>query len=239
MNRLNDFAKALASEQDITELEIALRMAWFIMSQDQARTAPLSSVIATIEQADIRHNINKSRLAARIRKYPNASLKNDEIQIKLPVSEKFATKYAEFLVIRHPEPEDNVLELSSFTGLRAYWIAIARQVNLSYQFGIFDGCAVLARRLIEILIIDLYEAKGLRARIVSGNDYLQLSGLVGVLTSGQDFKLSRNAPKWIAACKELGDNAAHSRTYITKKMDIDEFRASYRRLIAELLALQS
>jgi hypothetical protein len=64
-----------------------------------------------------------------------------------------------------------------------------------------------------------------------------MSGLISELKSGKDFKLSRNAPKWLDHVKELGDNAAHSRTYITKKLDIDDFAASFRKLIAELQGL--
>jgi hypothetical protein len=37
--------------------------------------------------------------------------------------------------------------------------------------------------------------------------------------------------------KQLGDIAAHDRTYITPNVDIDDLKSKYRRMIAELLKL--
>ena len=37
--------------------------------------------------------------------------------------------------------------------------------------------------------------------------------------------------------KRLGDTAAHDRTYITQQVDIDDLKARYRKLVAELLVL--
>ncbi len=97
----------------------------------------------------------------------------------------------------------------------------------------------MMRRLMEVLIVDAYEAKGLRDSITQDGEYFPLSGLLGELESKKDFKLSRNAPKWMKRTKELGDNAAHSRTYITKEMDIDDHSGAYRNLISELVGLQA
>jgi hypothetical protein len=37
--------------------------------------------------------------------------------------------------------------------------------------------------------------------------------------------------------KDIGDTAAHDRTYITQQTDIDDLKSKYRRLIKELLVL--
>ena len=39
--------------------------------------------------------------------------------------------------------------------------------------------------------------------------------------------------------KELGDTAAHDRTYLTKPLDIDDNKLAFRRLIQELLGLSN
>jgi hypothetical protein len=47
--------------------------------------------------------------------------------------------------------------------------------------------------------------------------------------------LGRNTPKTMSEVKQLGDTAAHDRTYITPQVDIDDIKARLRRMIAELL----
>ena len=37
--------------------------------------------------------------------------------------------------------------------------------------------------------------------------------------------------------KQIGDTAAHDRTYITQQGDIDDLKTKYRKLISELLVL--
>ena len=51
----------------------------------------------------------------------------------------------------------------------------------------------------------------------------------------QNIQLSRNTAKTMRDVKQLGDTAAHDRTYITPQIDIDDVKARYRRLIKELL----
>jgi hypothetical protein len=62
-----------------------------------------------------------------------------------------------------------------------------------------------------------------------------LDRLISHVVSDAQVSLSRNAPKTMREVKQLGDTAAHDRTYITPQIDIDDLKARYRRLIQELL----
>ena len=48
---------------------------------------------------------------------------------------------------------DEILPLDLYKGTRQNIESIADQINKSFHFGIYDGCAVLMRRLIEMLLI--------------------------------------------------------------------------------------
>lgn len=62
-----------------------------------------------------------------------------------------------------------------------------------------------------------------------------LDKLISHITTDKGISLSRNTPKTMRDIKQLGDTAAHDRTYITPQVDIGDLRARYRRLIQELL----
>jgi hypothetical protein len=55
--------------------------------------------------------------------------------------------------------------------------------------------------------------------------------------SGKHIRLAKGTDKTLMKVKEIGDAAAHNRYYITKKQDIEEFRAGFRRVVSELLTL--
>lgn len=233
------FAYELAHDESLKEVDIVAACAWFLLETRQEKSVPLAAVCDFIEGHGIRVNINRSRLRAKGLMRTGVFLRKDGfISFSLRKRSDLGAKYNEFLGFQRPPVADTILELRDFANDRTYRKSLAEQINSSRQFEILDGCAVLMRRLMEILIIDAFEDCGRRDPIMSVGDYLPLGGLIGVLTNGHHFKLSRNAKRWIERCKEIGDNAAHSRTYLTKRMDIDEFSGNYRALVAELAALR-
>jgi hypothetical protein len=161
--------------------------------------------------------------------------KGKAITITAKKRQEIAAKYSDCLNPPAPKIASTILDVTDFDGARAYIRQMVNQINGSYQFHFFDSCAVMMRRLVEVLIIDAYDARGEDARIRGAdNNLLMLNGLINALNSGQTFKLSRNAPSYLESLKLLGDTAAHSRNYITKKKDIDDFAQKFRMLVEEL-----
>ena len=62
---------------------------------------------------------------------------------------------------RSPSPEDSSLfpQTILVQANRGYLTTIGRQMNSCYSAGWFDACAVMLRRLLEISIIEAFEAK--------------------------------------------------------------------------------
>lgn len=236
MSDATGFADVISHEEGSTELAIAVKVAWFLSETVPDEEVTLASVCDFIEGYGIRANVNRSRLMRGLSKSKDISApKGRALRVSSQVRKLFKGKYAIHLDEPQQPTEDNVLHLADFASARPYVLAIATQVNRAYQYECFDACGVMMRRLVEVLIIDAYEAKGERTKIVdqSGN-YLMMKGLSAAIQSGNPFKLSRNAPKCLEKTKEIGDNAAHSRTYITKRMDIEGFAPAFRRLVSEL-----
>lgn len=234
-----DFAHELANEDNLTEVKLVVRTAWFLSKTTGQKTVNAVEPVRFLADWSIRPNINMSRLKGKLRKSNEVSYRADgTIQIPMKSLQQFDQHYAQLLAGAPPQIKDSVLDSSDFVEARTYVKELVRQVNGSFQFQMFDACAVMMRRLAEVLIIDAFSATGNDSRIrgADGN-LLMLNGLIGALKSGHTFKLSRNAPGYLETLKLLGDNAAHSRNYITKRRDIEEFSQKFRMIIHELRAL--
>ncbi len=63
-------------------------------------------------------------------------------------------------------------------GTRPYIEKISNQINGCYEYGWFDACAVMIRRLLETLIIEVFEHHKIESKIKKSGDYLYLKDLI-------------------------------------------------------------
>lgn len=111
------------------------------------------------------------------------------------------------------------------------------EMNGCYDYSSFDGCAVLCRRLLETLLVEAFVANNCRAEIEVGGRFLMLDDLINKIKVHPNFALSRTSKTSLDPIKQVGDVAAHRRTYIAQKQDIDDIKTGLRHLVAELLVL--
>ena len=110
------------------------------------------------------------------------------------------------------------------------------QLNGCYDYGFYDACATMIRRLMESLIIEIYIHRGRHREIQNDGVFVGLEKLITHVKADTKLTLGRNTPKTMTEVKQLGDTAAHDRVYITSKQDIDDLLARYRRMVQDLLA---
>src|SRR5689334_23198622 len=85
-----------------------------------------------------------------------------------------------------------VLPHAIVRGTRGYIERITYQVNGSYEYGWFDGCAVMMRRLLETLIIEAFEHYTIANKIKNANgDFLYLADLVNAAVNETAWNLGR------------------------------------------------
>jgi hypothetical protein len=143
-------------------------------------------------------------------------------------------RYRDILEIRQVDVTDAILPATWFAGTRAYLERMVYQINGSYDYGLFDCCAVLCRRLMESLLIEIYVGQKRHAEIQHNGMFLPLERLISHIRQDGTVVLARNSPKVMDEIKHLGDTAAHDRVYITEQMDVDNVKAPYRKLVREL-----
>ena len=148
------------------------------------------------------------------------------------------TEYLDLLQTRPIRRSNSIVPLELFVGTRLYIERVVLQLNASYDAGLYDCCAVMCRRLLETLIIEVYEAHT-RAGELKGGDghFMMFSGLLSVIERDKAFNLGRNSIQGLRDFKKLGDLSAHNRRYNARSDDIDRIRDGLRVAIEELLNL--
>lgn len=130
---------------------------------------------------------------------------------------------------------EHVLPLDVIKNTRKYFEQIVNQANGCYEKGWFDACSVMVRKLIEVLIIAVFEAKGEAAAIKKDDNFLMLSGLVDAILARTDWNLGRETKVALPRLKTLGDRSAHNRHYMARKADLDKVLPDLRVAVEDLL----
>lgn len=139
---------------------------------------------------------------------------------------------------RTPRPYVDLLIPKNVVEGQPKWIErIAYQVNGCYNDGYYDACAVMIRRLLETLIIECYERKGIGDRIKSStNEYIGFADLVGKVINEPMINLSRVSKNGLPKLKDLGHTGAHTRRVILRKSDIEKHSHAIRVAVEELIS---
>lgn len=137
-------------------------------------------------------------------------------------------------------PSSSLFPLELFDHTRRKYIPkTARQVAISYDNQAYDACLVMIRRLLETLIIEVFEHFGVQDRIknIKGH-YLFCSDLIDQLISEKHlWVIGRKAVEGMKKIKTLGDLCAHDRRFNATKNDLDEIKLDLRVILEELIHL--
>lgn len=136
-----------------------------------------------------------------------------------------------------PREDDGLFPLSILSQAgRGYLVTVGRQMNGCLSQGWYDASAVMMRRLLEISLIEAFEAKCIAAKIKdAAGDYLQLSDLITRALNETSWTLSRNCKKALPSLRDAGHNSAHGRYYHARREDLEGLRLGCRIVIEEFL----
>ena len=237
MKSLTEFTTALAAE-GYTAVDIAVAILWHKKASGDETELTASELAAEMHRLGFAKP-NVTRLSGALRASRGAVRGRKQGSFKL--NARFpGNLHAKFCEICEAAPAvaGTFLPATMVAGTRGYLEKLAHQINASYEFRLYDAAAVLSRRLVESLLIDVFIAKGLEDEIKADGHFVELSKILAALKrKGPSLHVSRNLHKSAEKIKLVGDTAAHDRTYITHKEDLDDVTHEFRRLVQELLAL--
>lgn len=123
-------------------------------------------------------------------------------------------------------------------GSKRYAINVARQANRCFQCDCFDACAVMIRRLLETLIIEVFEKKGIANKIKDGSgNYLMFTDLVSRLINASETPVGRTTRKELPNVAIVLNNCAHSRTFNISKSQLVQYQTFIVIAVQELMSL--
>lgn len=133
------------------------------------------------------------------------------------------------------DSSSEIIDEDKFCGKRTYLTKLIKQINSSYKNNCFDACAVLMRRLFEILLVMSFQHHHIDDLIKdsTGNGYVMLERIVAIAQNDQTLKLSRNKTHY-DTFRQVGNFSAHSITYTAGAKDIDDIKLDYRAMLEEL-----
>jgi hypothetical protein len=237
LNDRKKFAQQI-SQFDLTRAEQAIAFLWFYRSTQTYEDRTASELADDLDEeglgrpnvTHLHRDLTKSRQTVRGKRPKSFQLHTKYIP-------KLAAKYAPLLGIKEVDTTASVIPTEFVQGTRPHLEQLVKQINGAYNYQFYDSSTVLIRRLLESLIIEAFIHKKLVNDIRVNNTFLMLDKLIVKISSHPQIVLGRNTPKSMDAIKGLGDTAAHDRTYITTKPDIDDLKPQIRRTIKELLIL--
>lgn len=180
---------------------------------------------------------NISRLRTNLKKSALFTTSKGRYRIHPSAEETLNTEYPALLKISEETiSHDTIVQESLVHVERGFVTSLIKQINASYENNIFDGCAVLMRRLIEVLLILSYEEQNIAKCIKDGaGHYKMLNVIIDDALTNSTLSLSRNTKEHLDTFRKLGNFSAHKIYYNAKKRTIDQISLDYRAAIEELL----
>lgn len=137
-----------------------------------------------------------------------------------------------------PPETEQVIPHSVVRGTRGYIEKLVHQVNGCYERGWYDACAVMVRRLVEVVIIEAFEEHGIASKIQNkDSDFLYLSELIDAALGEPRWNLGRNTKRALPKLKGVGDRSAHSRRFTAHLKDIEKNIDDLRDVVQEFIYL--
>lgn len=131
--------------------------------------------------------------------------------------------------------QNELIEETKFCGKRPFLDRLIQQINFTYGHNCYDACAVLMRRLFEILLVLAYQHNGIEVDITKPDgSHKMLEGIVKDAVQNRTLGIPSRISKNFEAFREVGNNSAHSITYTAGKLDIDKISRDYRVMMEDL-----
>jgi hypothetical protein len=226
------------AELNPSRVDQAIALLWYYEQTQlySERSAP--DLVCDIEEEGFgRQAITRLQKTLRKSRFTVGGSVKGTFRVNAARFQELSDEYLRLLDIVESQITSSIIPFEFVAGTRTYLERLVKQINGSYDVGYFDASAVMLRRLMESLLIEVYISRNRQADIKVGGAFMQLNGLIKYILSDLQIDKSRGFAQGMNLVKDVGDTAAHDRAYITPKQDIDDNKTAIRRVINELLVL--
>lgn len=240
MTELESFIEKI---EDFNSLTITAQIDYFILYLSQNNQEGVSSkeVLGCFNELDLKKYSNIPAYLSSNSQSKNKKVKFIKKKNGYGLERKFKQELEATLgIAKKPVVCGDLFSLEIVQNTRGYIENIAHQANACYEYSLYDASLVMIRKLLETLIIELFEKNKIEGKIKNSNDnYFYLNYLLTILTNETSWTLGRNTKTSLQKIKALGDLSAHNRRFCAKKADIDKVKDDLRIVVEELVHLIS
>lgn len=224
---------------NLSEIENAIGLLWFYRQTQEFENRTAAELAADLHEEGLARP-NVTRLHERLAKSPltTKGRRAKSFQINARKIDDIEKKFSPFLKVRTSPITNSVVPYDWVKGTRKYLESLVHQINSCFDLAHYDAAAVLCRRLMESLLIECYIHSN-RKQVIqdAAGHFFMLEKLISTIAADRAITLGRNSVRTMVEVKEIGDRAAHDRTYTTQHEDLSGLASRYRGLISELLRL--
>jgi len=223
---------------DATEIrKVALLAYFFSATKDQQECHPreMAEILAALGYA----RPNVTRLTSRLRESRDfiKGSKSGFFRLSVGARERISTAFPDVGSSEEIVSDSTLIPEILFDSIgRPYLARTVQQINAAFESNLFDACALMMRRLLEILLIHAFQKAAIEADILEADGGFQnLKTLINKAKSRPEIGLSSAIRASIDQFRELGNLSAHHMHYNCRRDDIRSIRMEYRAVIEELL----
>ena len=238
MKNLEEFCVALQA-LGMTHAKLGISVLWFLDNAEPGHRAIPGAIAKILRDTGVAEP-HSTKLGEAMLKSKLVQ-KSGSNHFKLKPTSRVTVRdwLKDVLEQERPEvdQESGFLPQAVWENTRGYIEKICHQINGTYQFGFYDGTAVLTRRLVETLLIEAYEKLGTGNSIKSSDDnYLMLGPIIDKAING-GLPLGRDPKRDLPKIKMLGDRSAHNRRFVANQNDLQKIESELRLIVEELLVI--
>lgn len=222
------------------ETERATLLCFYHYKEDGETTFTMAKIVLWLEECNF-SKPNTSRLKEHLTKGKGKSFRPSKTikgaiefvpAVLQSLERDFGDLWTDTVTI---ESHDELIEEAKFCGKRPFLTRLIQQINFTYGNNCFDACAVLMRRLFEVLLVLSYQNEGIEADITKPDgSHKMLEGIVKDAVQNKALGVPARISKNFDAFREVGNNSAYSITYTAGKLDIDNIARDYRVMMEDL-----
>lgn len=118
-----------------------------------------------------------------------------------------------------------------------YILRLVPQINGAYEHEWYEAAAMVLRRLVETLIIELYSRRGWTNEVQDPDtkEFLLLKALIDKINGDARLHMQKRTIEGLNKIKELGDTAAHDFKIRIRRSDLDGIQSSVRLTLERLI----
>ena len=223
-----------------TEVERAKLLCFYHFKEDGETAFIMSNISAWMEECSfskpntsrLKTNLTKGKGRAFLGSKANKNAIEFVPTVLQTLERDYGALWTDTVTI---ESHDELIEEAKFCGKRPFLTRLIQQINFTYGHNCYDACAVLMRRLFEVLLVLAYQNKGIETDITKPDgSHKMLEGIVKDATQNKTLGIPARISKNFDAFREVGNNSAHSITYTAGKLDIDNISRDYRVMMEDL-----